>query len=90
MSVSGAQLRSVIERIEKLEEEIRDLNADKSDVFKEAKANGFDVAALRKIIAIRRQDPDKRAELDAVVETYMAALGMLPSHAHLHACEEAA
>ena len=70
------QLRSFVERVERLEEEIKGLNSDKRDVFAEAKANGFDVKALKTILAIRRQDPDDRKEHDTVVELYAQALGI--------------
>jgi uncharacterized protein (UPF0335 family) len=73
-----SQLRSIVERIERLEAEIASLNSDKSDIYKEAKANGFDVKALRAVIAYRRKDPNERAELDAIVETYLAELTKLP------------
>lgn len=73
-SVAAGQLRSIVERIERLQSEIDDLNADKSDVFKEAKSNGFDVKALRVIIAERRKDPAELQELDAVIDLYRGAL----------------
>lgn len=72
------QLRSFIERIERMEEEIKALNADKRDIFAEAKGTGFDVKALKTILQIRRQDADARAEHEAIVDLYMSALGMLP------------
>lgn len=75
--VSDAMLRQYVERVERLEEEIKELNADKSDVFQEAKGNGFDVKALKTIIKIRRQDDGERREHDAVVETYAKALGII-------------
>jgi uncharacterized protein (UPF0335 family) len=49
---------------------------DKSDIYKEAKGNGFDVAVLRKVIALRKKDPAERQEQDALLETYLRALGM--------------
>ena len=74
---SGERLRSFIERIEKLEEEKRAISDDIKDVYSEAKGTGFDAKALRKIVAMRRMDADKRAEEEAILETYMASLGML-------------
>jgi uncharacterized protein (UPF0335 family) len=76
---SGAadQLRSFVERIERIDEEIKGLNGDKSDIYKEAKTNGFDVKVMRKLIAIRRKDYAERQEEDAILETYMQALGMV-------------
>jgi uncharacterized protein (UPF0335 family) len=71
------QLKSVIERIEHLEEEKKQLSEDIKDVYAEAKANGFDVPALRTIIRLRKQDADDRKEHEAILDTYLAALGML-------------
>lgn len=76
-SDSHAQLKSVVERIERLEEEKKALAGDIKDVYSEAKANGFDTKALRKVISLRRQDMAERREQEAVLATYMAALGML-------------
>jgi uncharacterized protein (UPF0335 family) len=74
---SRDQLRSLVERIERLEEEKKALADDIKDVFAEAKGNGYDVKALRAVIRLRKQDKDERAEHGAIVETYMHALGML-------------
>jgi uncharacterized protein (UPF0335 family) len=74
---SNAQLKSIVERIERLDEEIKGLRDDQKDVYAEAKGNGYDVKVLRKVVAIRRQDPDARAEQETILETYMQALGML-------------
>ena len=71
------QLKAVIERIEKLEEEKKATSDDIKDVYAEAKGNGFDVTALRTIVRLRKQDVDERKEQEAVLETYMHALGML-------------
>lgn len=73
---SGEQLKSVIERVETLNEQIKELGSDRSDIFKEAGGNGFDVKALRQLIRLRAEDPDKRAEREAILETYMQAMGM--------------
>ena len=77
-SVTRDQLRSIIERIERLEEEKKTIADDIRDVYAEAKGNGFDVKALRQIIRLRKQDENERAEAEAILDTYMAALGMLP------------
>ena len=74
---SQSQLRSFVERIEKLEDEKKAIAEDIRDVVKEAKGNGFDTKALRSIVKLRKQDPVQRAEEDAVLDTYKAALGML-------------
>jgi uncharacterized protein (UPF0335 family) len=70
-------LKAFVERIERLEEEKKALADDIRDVFAEAKANGFDVKALRAVIRLRKQDVDERREQEAILETYMHALGML-------------
>ena len=70
------QLKSIIERIERLEEEKQALADDIKEVYAEAKGNGFDTKALRTIIRLRKQDANERAEAEAVLELYMAALGM--------------
>ncbi len=72
------QLRSIVSRIERLEEEKAALAADIREVYAEAKGNGFDAKALRRIIALRKQDESERRELEAVIDTYMGALGMTP------------
>ncbi len=71
------QLKSIIERIERLEEEKKTISDDIKDVYGEAKGNGFDVKALRTIIRMRKQDADERQEQETILETYMQALGML-------------
>lgn len=76
-SVAGEQLRSIVERIERLEEEKKATADDIRDVYAEAKGNGYDVKALREVVRLRRQDAQKRAEHEAIVETYKHALGML-------------
>ena len=73
--VAGDQLRAYIERAERIDAEIAGLNSDKSEIFKEAKGNGFDPKIIKKVISIRRQDKDKR-ELEAtLLEMYLTALG---------------
>ncbi len=71
------QLKAFVERVERLEEEKKGIADDIRDVFAEAKGNGFDVKALRTVIKLRKQDVDTRKEAEAILETYMAALGML-------------
>lgn len=74
---SREQLKSIIERIERLEGQKAETARDISDVYTEAGGNGFDVKALRAIVKRRKQDKAKLAEHEAMVESYMAALGML-------------
>jgi uncharacterized protein (UPF0335 family) len=71
-------LKSIVERIERLEEEKKAISEDIKDIYAEAKGNGYDVKALREIVRLRKQDPNERAEEETILETYMAALGMLP------------
>ena len=71
------QLKSIIERIERLEEEKKGMADDIRDVYAESKGNGFDVKALRAIVRLRKQDPNERAEAETILETYMHALGMI-------------
>lgn len=77
--IARDQLRAFIERIERLDEEITVINLDKRDIYAEAKGTGFDPKIIKKVIAIRRQDRDQRAEEEAILETYLIALGMLES-----------
>ncbi len=76
--VARDQLRSIVERIERLEEEKKTISDDIKDVYAEAKANGFDTKALRRVVSLRKQDLNERLEQEAVLDTYLAALGMLP------------
>jgi len=70
-------LKAFVERIERLEEEKKTISDDIRDVYAEAKSTGFDVKALRAIMRLRKQDVDERKEQEAILETYMHALGML-------------
>ena len=70
-------LKAFVERIERLEEEKKATADDIRDVYAEAKATGFDVKALRTIVRLRKVDADERKEHEAILETYMHALGML-------------
>lgn len=76
--VAADQLRSVIERIERLEEEKANISADIRDLFAEAKGNGYSVPALRQILKIRKMEAHERDEQEAILDTYLSALGMLP------------
>lgn len=70
------ELRRLVEQIERLEEEKAAIAADISDKMKEAKGRGFDVKILRKVLAIRKKSQAERTEEEAVLETYLHALGM--------------
>ena len=74
---SKDQLKSIIERIERLEEEKKTITDDIRDVYTESKSNGWDVKALRTIIKLRKMDVNDLAEQEAILETYKNALGML-------------
>jgi len=71
------QLKAIVERIEHLEEEKKAIADDIRDVYAEAKGNGYDVTALRAVIRLRKQDKNERAEQEAILETYLHALGMI-------------
>ncbi len=71
------QLKAIIERIERLEEEKKTISDDIRDVYAEAKGNGFDVKALRTIVRMRKQDANERQEQETILETYLQALGMI-------------
>ncbi len=75
--IAKDQLKSIIERVERLEEEKKTISDDIKDVYAEAKGNGYDVKALRTIVRMRKQDAADRAEQETILETYMQALGML-------------
>jgi uncharacterized protein (UPF0335 family) len=70
-------LKAFVERVERLEEEKKTIADDIRDVYGEAKANGYDVKALRTVVRLRKLDVNERKEQEAVLETYMHALGML-------------
>jgi uncharacterized protein (UPF0335 family) len=75
-SVAQDQLRAFVERIERMNEEKSAIAVDIKEIFAEAKGNGFDTKVLRKIIAIRKQDYNERMEQEALLDLYLAALGM--------------
>jgi uncharacterized protein (UPF0335 family) len=77
-SFAQGQLKSLVERIERLEEEKKTIAGDIKEVYAEAKANGFDTKILRKVISIRKKDVNERQEEEAILDLYMSALGMLP------------
>ena len=77
-SFAQGQLRTIVERIERLEEEKKSIAGDIKEVYAEAKANGFDTKVLRKVISIRKKDAAERQEEEAMLDVYLAALGMAP------------
>ena len=76
LSNSHGHLRSIIERIERLNEEKATIQADIKEVYSEAKANGFDSRIMRQIVRLRKMKPDDRAAMEAILDTYKAALGL--------------
>ena len=75
-TVAAGQLRAFIERIERLEEEKKTITDDIKEVYAEAKGTGFDTKAVRTIIRLRKKDQAERQEEEAIIDLYMAALGM--------------
>lgn len=75
-AVAADRLRSIIERVERLEEERKALGSDIKDIFSEAKSAGFDVKVVRRIIAIRKREPNDVEEEEALTDIYRKALGM--------------
>ena len=75
-SVAQDQIRAFVERIERMEEEKKAIADDIKEIYAEAKGNGFDTKVLRQVIRIRKQDRAERLEQEALLDLYMAALGM--------------
>lgn len=76
--VARDQLRTIVERIEKLDEEKTAISEDIKEIYTEAKSNGFDTKTLRKVVALRKQDSAQRQEQEALLDLYLHALGMVP------------
>lgn len=79
--VARDQLRAIIERIEKLEEEKQAIADDIKEVYAEAKGNGYDTKILRQVVRLRKQDSAERQEQEAILDLYLHALGMIPDTA---------
>jgi uncharacterized protein (UPF0335 family) len=79
--ITAEQLRSYIERIERLEEEKAELAANVREIFAEAKANGFDTKVMRQVLKLRKMDANDRAEQESLLDLYLHALGMAPDFA---------
>ncbi len=77
-TVAAGQLKAIIERIERLEEEKAEVAGQIKEVYAEAKGNGFDAKTLRKIVSLRKKDMEERQEEEALLDLYMHALGMIP------------
>ncbi|PBB41777.1 DUF2312 domain-containing protein [Mesorhizobium sp. WSM3866] len=76
-TVAAGQLRAIIERIERLEEEKKTIADDIKDIYAEAKGTGFDTKAIRTIIRERKKDQAERQEFESILDLYKAALGMI-------------
>tara|TARA_B100002052_G_scaffold213659_1_gene195580 strand:+ start:331 stop:576 length:246 start_codon:yes stop_codon:yes gene_type:complete len=74
--VAADRLRTIIERIERLEEEKKALSDDMREVFSEAKGAGFDVKVIRQVVRLRKMDATDRSEMEQVLDVYKRALGM--------------
>ena len=74
VGIAGDRIRSIIERIEKVEEEIKDLMEAKKEIFIEAKSEGLDVKILKEILKLRKQDQDERDEHETLLEVYLRAM----------------
>jgi uncharacterized protein (UPF0335 family) len=72
--IPGDQLRTIVERIEHIDEEIKELNEAKREIFTEAKSNGFDVKVLREVIRVRKKDKQERDEQETLLDLYMQAI----------------
>lgn len=78
-SFAQGQLRSLIERIERLEEEKKAIAADIKEIYGEAKSTGFDTKIMRKVVSLRKKDTAERQEEEAILDLYLSALGMIPA-----------
>ena len=78
VEVAGDQLRTIVERIEHLEDEIKDLTEAKKEIYLEAKSNGFDVRIIREVVRLRKQDPKERDEVETLIEEYWQAITKAP------------
>ncbi len=74
VGIAGDRIRSLIERVEYIEEEIKALNEGKKEIFAEAKGEGFDVKILKEILRLRKQDKDERDEHDSLLDLYLRAM----------------
>jgi uncharacterized protein (UPF0335 family) len=74
VEVAGDQLRAIVERIEHVEAEIRELNEAKKEIYLEAKSNGFDVKVLREVVRLRKQDQKEREEHESLLDVYLTAI----------------
>jgi uncharacterized protein (UPF0335 family) len=76
--IAGDQLRTIVERIEQVEEEIKELTEARKEIYLEAKGNGFDVKVLREVIRVRKQDQKERDEQETLLDVYLEAIKVAP------------
>jgi uncharacterized protein (UPF0335 family) len=74
VGIAGDQLRAIVERIEHVEDEIKELTEAKKEIYQEAKGNGFDVKVLREVIRLRKRDQKERDEQESLLDAYMQAI----------------
>jgi uncharacterized protein (UPF0335 family) len=74
VGIAGDQLRSIVERIESVENEIKELTEAKKEIYAEAKGNGFDVKIIREVVRIRKQDQEERDEQESLLDVYLEAI----------------
>ena len=72
--IPGGKLRTIVERVEHIDKEIKELNETKREIFAEAKSNGFDLKVLREVIRIRKKDKQERDEQETLLDLYMHAI----------------
>ena len=77
--IAGDQLRTIVERIEHVDEEIKELTEAKKEIFAEAKGNGFDIKVIREVIRVRKQDQKERDELETLLDIYLKAIKQKPA-----------
>ncbi len=76
--IAGDQLRTIVERIEHVDEEIKELTEAKKEIFQEAKGNGYDVKVLREVLKVRKQDAKERDEMETLLDIYLQAMKQKP------------
>ena len=77
--IAGDQLRTIVERIEHVDQEIKELTEAKKEIFIEAKGNGFDVKVIREVLRVRKQDQKERDELETLLDIYLKAIKQKPA-----------
>jgi uncharacterized protein (UPF0335 family) len=74
VDIAGDQLRAIVERIEQVEEEIKELTEGKKEIYLEAKGNGFDIKIIREVIRVRKENPNDRDERESLLDVYLQAM----------------